>query len=150
MQKTLMIAATAALLAASLCLADQPADRAKTIVLSTKRTPTNDGRQMYFNYCAPCHGADGKGRGPLAPSLKIAPADLSTLAQNNHGQYPASRIADVLQVGSAACKHRSSVMPAWGPILGQMNVAETNRTHLEEKFLRISSLNQYLESMQQK
>jgi len=32
------------------------------------------GSQMYKEYCAACHGSDGKGRGPVAASLRKTPA----------------------------------------------------------------------------
>jgi mono/diheme cytochrome c family protein len=38
------------------------------------------GKTMYKQYCAACHGADGKGRGPAAASLNTRPSDLTTLA----------------------------------------------------------------------
>jgi cbb3-type cytochrome c oxidase subunit III len=37
-----------------------------------------EGRRLYVSYCLLCHGADGKGDGPLAKAMKITPADLST------------------------------------------------------------------------
>ena len=35
------------------------------------------GQNLYKQYCLQCHGADGKGTGPLASSLEHAPADLT-------------------------------------------------------------------------
>ena len=34
------------------------------------------GRALYFIHCAPCHGEDGKGDGPVASRLSEAPSDL--------------------------------------------------------------------------
>ena len=36
-----------------------------------------EGRLLFMSYCLLCHGADGKGRGPLAAKLGIEPADLT-------------------------------------------------------------------------
>jgi mono/diheme cytochrome c family protein len=45
--------------------------------------------QMYKDYCAACHGKEGKGDGPAVEFLKTPPPDLRTLAQRNNGKYPA-------------------------------------------------------------
>ena len=116
----------------------------KTIIRITKTSPTS-GKQMYSSYCAPCHGADGKGQGPVASALKIPPTDLSTLAKNNGGKYPGSHVVTVMQFGSELNAHGSAQMPVWGPILGRMNVGNP-----QDKPLRISNLSRYLETIQQK
>jgi len=43
------------------------------------------GRQTYKDYCAACHGSEGKGHGPVARSLRKAPPDLTTLAKRRSG-----------------------------------------------------------------
>ena len=40
------------------------------------------GREYYLRYCAPCHGKDADGRGPIAPALKASPADLRHLGEH--------------------------------------------------------------------
>jgi len=61
------------------------------------RSDSGSGKQMYIDYCAPCHGIAGKGDGPAAPALKTPPTNLSLLAKNNGGQYPADRFVNILQ-----------------------------------------------------
>jgi mono/diheme cytochrome c family protein len=36
------------------------------------------GAELFSNNCAPCHGAGGKGDGPIAPALKNKPFDLTS------------------------------------------------------------------------
>jgi len=60
MLKSLLVAAVAAVLAASLSFADQ--SQSKVVIPVNKTAPT-DGKQMYSSYCAPCHGVDGKDAG---------------------------------------------------------------------------------------
>lgn len=36
-----------------------------------------DGQEVYNNYCAPCHGEDGRGDGPVAKSLFPKPRDFT-------------------------------------------------------------------------
>jgi hypothetical protein len=46
------------------------------------------GALEYRRYCAPCHGPDGEGNGPVAPALKNKPADLTQIAQAHYGKFP--------------------------------------------------------------
>ena len=51
------------------------------------------GGQMFLSYCAPCHGKDAKGGGPMAPALKATPSDLTTLSKRNNGKFPTDYFA---------------------------------------------------------
>jgi mono/diheme cytochrome c family protein len=141
MLKALLVTATVGLLAVSLSSADQN----RKIVIPAKRTAANNGQQMYTSYCAPCHGVDGKGRGPAATSLRSQPADLTVLTRKNHGRYPDTHVVSVLAFGMDVPAHGSATMPTWGPVLGNMN-----RSNLQEKQLRISNLARYLERIQER
>ena len=46
------------------------------------------GAELFKTYCAVCHGIDAKGNGPMAKSLKTAPADLTRIAARNRGSFP--------------------------------------------------------------
>ena len=46
------------------------------------------GAETYSKYCASCHGKLGKGDGPVAEALKIAPSDLTALARTYDGKFP--------------------------------------------------------------
>ena len=60
-------------------------------------TSPASGREMFVNYCASCHGRDGKGDGPAAAALNKSPAGLTALAKNYGGKYPAMKVASVLE-----------------------------------------------------
>ena len=45
------------------------------------------GKSEYQSSCETCHGADGKGKGPLSTQLKVPPADLTVLAKKNNGVF---------------------------------------------------------------
>jgi mono/diheme cytochrome c family protein len=64
-----------------------------------KATAANSGEEMYKEYCAACHGKEGKGDGPAASALKVPPPDLTILAKNNKGNYPADHVSSVLRFG---------------------------------------------------
>jgi mono/diheme cytochrome c family protein len=140
MLKRLLVTAITVVVAAGMCYADQ--SNAK-VTIPVDRTNATNGKQMYVNYCAPCHGVDGRGRGPVAPALKTTPVDLTLLTKMNHGKFPDTHIVSTLEIGADAPSHGSAEMPVWGPILGKMNVSNP-----QDRLLRISNLSRYLESIQ--
>lgn len=79
------------------------------------------GPVLYKDYCAVCHGADGKGAGPMAHYLKVKPTDLTTLAQRNHGKFPLARVQKLIAgEEELPAGHGTSAMPVWGPIFSQV------------------------------
>jgi mono/diheme cytochrome c family protein len=100
---------------------------------------------MYVNYCAACHGKDGKGDGPAAPALKVAPADLTVLAKKNAGKYPVMKVTTALTGQANLAAHGNMEMPVWGPIFWRMSGG-----HEAEVQQRIANLNKYIESIQEK
>lgn len=140
MLQRLLLACVAAACVAGMGYASQT--ESKIVIPVNKVSPTS-GHEMFNNYCAPCHGVDGKGHGPAATALKAAPTDLTVLTKQNHGKFPDSHIVAVLQFGTDVPAHGSAAMPVWGPILGKMDQANS-----QQKQLRISNLSRYLESIQ--
>lgn len=101
------------------------------------------GKQLYRNYCASCHGLDGKGSGPVSRSLRKPPPDLTTLAKRHGGKFPDDYVTEVLRFGLTYSVHGSSDMPVWGPIF-------QDEEHYNEGAVRqrIRNLCEYLESLQ--
>jgi mono/diheme cytochrome c family protein len=81
---------------------------------SVRRPDTVSGKDIFVEYCASCHGVDGKGEGPVAKALKTPPTDLTTLVKNNEGKYPAGFVSAVLKFGRNLAAHGSQDMPIWG------------------------------------
>jgi mono/diheme cytochrome c family protein len=144
MLKNLFFVAFAAAIAVGIGYADQTAGN---VVVPVKKTQANDGKQMYRSYCAPCHGVDGKGNGPVSDALKTPPADLTLLSRNNGGTFPMMHVQAVLQFGTKNSAHGTTQMPIWGPVLGNM---DSNSTQANQGVLRISNLSKYIESIQAK
>ncbi|MGA2219570.1 MAG: c-type cytochrome [Terracidiphilus sp.] len=142
MLRHLLVTAMTVLVAAGMCYADQTTTK---VIIPVDRTQATNGKQMYTNYCAPCHGTDARGRGPVASALRTPPTDLTLLTKLNHGKFPDTHIVSVLEIGADAPAHGSADMPVWGPILGKMNVSNP-----QDRLLRISNLSRYLESIQAK
>ena len=44
------------------------------------------GRKLFNQHCASCHGTDAKGHGPVAPSLKVSPTDLTAIQKDRRGK----------------------------------------------------------------
>jgi hypothetical protein len=142
MLKRLLLTILAAAITVGMGYADQ--SRAKVTIPVNRTAPTN-GKQMFTSYCAPCHGVDGKGHGPVATALKTLPTDLTGMCRKNHGKFPDTHIVTVLQFGADAPSHSLAEMPVWGPILGKMN-----QTNSQDRLLRISNLSRFLETIQVK
>ena len=102
------------------------------------------GAGMFKDYCAVCHGKDAKGDGPAAPSLKHAPANLTTLAKRHGGKFPDLYVQQVLRNGVKAPAHGDAEMPVWGPIFRTMDADPAIM------YVRISSLVSYIKSLQVK
>ena len=142
MLKPILFTAMAATLALTMSFADQP--KGKLVLPATRTDPTN-GKLMYTSYCAPCHGAEGRGNGPVASALKTPPTDLTALTRANHGKYPQNHIVSVLRFGADVPAHGAAEMPVWGTIFGKMS-----RTNSQEASLRAANLVRYLETLQSK
>lgn len=116
----------------------------KTPLKKSPITPSKpeSGKQMFKDYCAACHGIDGKGNGPAVEYLKAPPADLTTMAKRNDGKFSVDRFGSFMRFGTGTQQHGTSEMPIWGPLFRSQN------KDLAE--LRIHNLSAYVESIQEK
>ena len=99
------------------------------------------GHKLFRQYCASCHGLDGKGNGPGAASLKSPPADLTAL-QKKGEKFPTDRVMTIID-GEQTDRieaHGTNKMPVWG--------TEFRRTVGLQKNNYVLSLTRYLESIQ--
>ena len=108
-------------------------------------TSAASGKEMFVNYCAVCHGTDGKGTGPAASALKEPPANLTTLAQKNGGKLPSNHVSATLRGQASPGAHGNKEMPVWGPVFRQIS-----QGHEDEVHQRIANLTKYVESLQAK
>ena len=72
------------------------------------------GQREYTANCAVCHGVSGKGDGPYAPSLAVKAPDLTVLAKNNGGVFPANRVFELIDGRAQVQGHGPREMPVWG------------------------------------
>jgi len=108
-------------------------------------TPSNSGRDMFVHYCAVCHGKDAKGNGPAATAMKTPPPDLTILAKDNGGKYPAPHVAAVIRGQAALASHGTQDMPIWGPLF--LSISQGHEAQVQQ---RVSNLVSYIDSLQAK
>jgi len=104
------------------------------------------GAGPFAQYCASCHGASGRGDGPVRPALSTAPADLTRIAARRDGEFPRGEIARIIDGRFSIDAHGTREMPVWGDRFGE-RVAEPG---LSEEVSRgmIAVLVEYLASIQ--
>jgi mono/diheme cytochrome c family protein len=125
---------------------DQPLDQPKTIQhVSIKPTSSASGKEMFTSYCAVCHGTEGKGDGPAASALKVAPADLTVLSKNDGGKYPAMKVSSAIRGTANLPAHGSEEMPMWGDLFRSIS-----NGHEGEVQQRVGNLTRYIETLQTK
>lgn len=99
------------------------------------------GRDSFGRYCAPCHGAGGRGDGPVASALRSRPADLTTLAQRNDGALPRERVRDfVTGTGRPLAAHGTTEMPVWGSMFRAFESDARARERIENLLTYIESI----------
>ncbi|MBK5947039.1 hypothetical protein CCR83_11450 [Rhodobacter veldkampii DSM 11550] len=105
------------------------------------------GRGLYAQYCSSCHGAEGKGDGPMAEYLTLKSPDLTTLSARNEGKFP---MLDVLHIidGRTGVRAHGGPMPVFGAVFSTEHAATIDYTEVLATRGRILSLAQYIESIQ--
>jgi mono/diheme cytochrome c family protein len=95
----------------------------ETTVKRVPPAPTTaiSGRTLFRQYCAACHGIDGKGNGPATSALKESPGDLTQLAKQNGGHFPEEKFTRVLEGEETVAAHGSRDMPVWGAVLNKLS-----------------------------
>ena len=72
------------------------------------------GAYAFRTHSATCHGASGKGDGPLADGLRFQPADLTLIARRNGGSFPTEKIVRIVDGRDPLKGHGGPDMPVWG------------------------------------
>ena len=73
-----------------------------------------NGAQLFQRFCASCHGPQGYGDGPVAPSLKVMIPDLTELSKRAGGKFPADRVHEIIDGRAVLTAHGTRPMPVWG------------------------------------
>ena len=108
------------------------------------------GPVEYEISCLPCHGVDGRGDGPLAPHLAVAPPDLTGIAAANGGVFPSLRVLQIIDGRALVSAHGSRDMPVWGDRYRAQVPDDQELIDIEREALaRLAALVRYLESLQE-
>jgi mono/diheme cytochrome c family protein len=121
-----------------------PFDTRQIKQVPPRPTTAIGGKALYGQYCAVCHGVDGKGAGPAADALKSRPTDLTQISRNNQGTFPEDRFLKMLDGQAASPAHGSQDMPIWG------DAFRNTTTNVGTAQDRIHALLNYVEQMQAK
>jgi mono/diheme cytochrome c family protein len=110
------------------------------------------GKQDYADYCARCHGDDGRGNGPavkIIPGYK--PSDLTNLIPTHGGQFPRDEVFQVIDGRKRVPGHNDwdTDMPLWG-LQFQPEGKEFSAESEKKVHQRISNLVDYIQSLQRK
>ena len=92
---------------------------------SANPPPAYEGSRLYVSYCLLCHGADGKGDGPLAKAMKISPADLTTTVRSRSDTILTKIITgEGRQTITGRDRHNllSEAMPEWSEVFNESQV----------------------------
>jgi mono/diheme cytochrome c family protein len=77
-------------------------------------SPEQMGAHLYATYCASCHGAAGRGDGPLTEVLTVKPANLTRLGEKYGRPLPVDRVAGFIDGRADVKAHGPREMPVWG------------------------------------
>ena len=127
---------------------------------STSAAPPPQGEEAeqaaldFVTWCGPCHGRLGRGDGPVAPSLKAVPPDLTRLSERTGGTFPTDMVRQRIDGRDLPTVHGTAEMPIWGSVFTLQATAagmlQEDREGAENEVKRrISRLVQYLETLQQ-
>jgi mono/diheme cytochrome c family protein len=121
------------------------------------------GQKLYTQYCASCHGADGKGNGPAGAKLDPKPADLTQLAKRNRGKFPFYETMLSIEgrtpteqdpnsdLPGIAAAHGDAKMPVWGEVFSRDELSKGTSSDLQLQATgKIMMITEYLQSIQAK
>jgi mono/diheme cytochrome c family protein len=91
---------------------------------------------LFRTHCASCHGATGRGDGPLSVQLRRTPPDLTQFTRRNGGIFPSERVYRIVD-GRDVASHGDREMPVWGDVfkLGAAGSAVKDRIDAIVRYL---------------
>jgi mono/diheme cytochrome c family protein len=120
----------------------------KVAPLTWQQAALTDGKDLFMELCASCHGKSGMGDGPAAPALKNVVPNLTTLATRNGGDFPREEVEKSITGKSRVVSHGTIDMPVWGQAFEDVR---PDKKSFERKALakqRIYNLTEYLATIQ--
>ncbi len=112
---------------------------------AAESTEAQAGHNLYEQHCYVCHGLRAKGDGPLAEQLRVAPADLTTIAKRRGGVFPDVELRETIDGRRRVRGHGPANMPLWGKVFANQGAGAAHESEVRDK---IESLVTYLKSIQ--
>jgi hypothetical protein len=105
----------------------------------------SEGRELYLQHCAACHGINGDGHGPLEHELTAPPADLRLLSRKYGNPLPEDQIARFMDGRADLKAHGPRDMPVWGEEMWQYPEGSGNPNQVSDS---VAHIIHYLQSVQ--
>ncbi|TCS61857.1 c-type cytochrome [Primorskyibacter sedentarius] len=106
----------------------------------------SDGRALFVENCAVCHGNDGRGNGPMARAMTKAPKDLTLIEVRNGGSFPRAKVLSTID---GYTRLDMPNMPEFGALLeGDEIPFDSGDGKMTPTPRKLVALVEYLESIQ--
>ena len=106
-------------------------------------------KATYLRYCSACHGESGKGDGVVSQLMRPQPTDLTKIAKANKGEFPSTRVMQIIDGRETVRAHGDPAMPIWGELFNQEQGA-TATGQARDVRLKVMQITDYLRSIQEK
>jgi mono/diheme cytochrome c family protein len=108
----------------------------------------SDGRALFMENCAVCHGENGRGDGPMARAMATAPKNLTLIALRHGDVFPRAKIMSIID-GYARSDPSGPGMPEFGDLLqGDLVPYDSGDGKPTPTPRKLVALAEYLESIQ--
>ena len=107
-----------------------------------------DGKALFGEHCAACHGADAKGDGPDASNSKTPPVDLTEIAKRRDGVWPILEVMSIIDGYTKVVSPREDMPIIPDITTGPMVDIDTGNGITNTVPARLLALAEYLESVQ--
>jgi mono/diheme cytochrome c family protein len=112
-------------------------------IVPVQTTTAQKGDDLYREFCAVCHGVDGKGYGPAAEALKTRPSDLTLITRHsNNDKFPTIKIMRIVNGDDVVAAHGTKDMPTWGEAFKSISATPTFAE------MRVRALVDYIQRIQ--
>jgi len=84
------------------------------VAMAAPAVAGDPGQELFRRHCGACHGPAGRGDGIAAPLITPRPPDLTTIAQQNGGEFPMASVIEKIDGRQPMPAHGTREMPIWG------------------------------------
>ena len=104
------------------------------------------GAGLYARFCASCHGAQGRGDGPVAATLKVEVPELTRLTRAGK-PFPAERVRRIVDGREILAAHGARRKPVWGSEFATATASEPDAGAVQAA-AQIDRLVEFLRALQ--